>query len=1393
MDSPLPPPLISVIVRTKDRPRMLLQALASIAAQTYRPLEVQLINDGGQPPDVEALQRLLGDVTLDLRSVGHSEGRARAANRGIQHARGRYLAFLDDDDEWLPGHLHGLLQALQADGAQAAYAGVEMVSASWSDAEGRFQTHASTLLSRPFSRAELLIGNYIPFNSLLVDAELLRSTGGIDESFDLYEDWDLLIRLSRETPFVHVPAATARYHQWSQSQQINARDSGRIEAATLRIMAKHRDEITPRLLLDYRHLRDAMDQDLRQASDARAAATAAAAQAAAAEHEHQRQVISNLQSTLDARIAEVASVAQLAHARDVHIQHLERTAVASGEKHAAALIARDQHIAALDSQLQAMRATLGWRLLEKLRRARARLLPHGSLCGRAFDLGLRALMLWRREGLRALLSRTGQRSSTAARRLPGLARRARQVQQRHGWRVMFARVHDHLQRGTPFAPPRASTMQAGGERYALWMTRNPIADEAAARAAIERFAFKPLISIVTPVYNVEPQWLHRCIESVRRQHYPHWQLCLHDDASTNAATREALREWQGRDERIRISFGKANGGISAASNAALALAEGEFVALLDNDDELSPDALFEVAALLDRHPDTDMVYGDEDRITLQPDGSTLRHDPFFKPDWSPQLLFACMYTGHLSVYRRSLLQALGGFRSAYDFSQDYDLALRVTERSDRIRHIAKVLYHWRTLPTSAAGGGKEFARASNIAALQDACERRGYAATAEALPHANRVHFQLAARPLVSIIIPTDSRDNLFSCIDLIQRHTDYRPYEIVAVTNSALGRELLARHAGDDTVRLCAYDQPFNFSAKCNEGAAAARGDYLLFYNDDVEAIHGSWLDDMLGVFGRGQVGGVSPKLLYENDTIQYAGMITGVRGLVGTAFHTVPKDSGSYFNFVQSERDVSLLSGACLLMPRAVFDEIGGWDAERTPIMHSDIDLCCRIRERGYAMVYTPFAELRHIGHLSLKETDHLRERRKDKADTYLMKRWGQYLGRDPFHPENLCDLLYHHGERPYRIEIGAQDSALLGARDVLFVSHDLSLSGAPMLLLHLAEHFRRRGLFVAVMSPQDGELGDMLRQRKIPLIIDATLADDPDEQTRKLMAAFDLIVANTIVAWPAVQVGHDSETPVLWLLHESRDGVDIAHADARIERALAMAGDVVFACEATRALYRDFDCGDRGDRFHVMPYGTQALPPMASPAAGEATGGEGLRLVQIGSMERRKGQDLLAEALSHLRPETQAALSVTMIGRPLQPDFVAQVQPRLDALPFVRHLGPLPHEQIAGHIAAADVLLLPSRDEVFPVTIMEAMSLGKPVIATAVGGVAEMIRDGIDGLVVPPEDPAALAAAIERLAADRGLLRRMGESARARFFEQFTIERFGDRLLALIEPLLPPPPAA
>ena len=445
---------------------------------------------------------------------------------------------------------------------------------------------------------------------------------------------------------------------------------------------------------------------------------------------------------------------------------------------------------------------------------------------------------------------------------------------------------------------------------------------------------------------------------------------------------------------MKLAVSRANGGIAAASNQALAMATGAYVALLDHDDMLAANALERVAAALAGGAVPDLVYSDECMI----DEDDLPSRLFTKPDWSPMLLTSFMYTGHLSVYRTELVREVGGFRSEFDFSQDYDLALRIAELAPKVVHLREVLYGWRTIAQSASSGGKPGARTGNIAALQSALDRRGWAGQAVALPTSNRMLRQLTPPPLVSIVVPSDDPAHIRQTAMSIAAHTTYDNFEIVVVARDAVIAEC-KRALRSRAVRFVPFNAAFNFSAKCNAGAEAARGEYLVFYNDDVRVMTPSWVEALLEAASLPGVGAVAPKLLYEDGTIQHAGMVAGTRRLLTTAFHCFPHGSPAHFNMAQSLREVTLLAGACLAMRRSVFREIGGFDAVYTPTAHSDVDLCLRLREAGYRCLYTPHAELTHIGHAALGAAERDRAFRPDKADIRIMRRFGHLLEDDPF----------------------------------------------------------------------------------------------------------------------------------------------------------------------------------------------------------------------------------------------------------------------------------------------------------------------------------------------------------------------------------------------------------
>ncbi len=557
--------------------------------------------------------------------------------------------------------------------------------------------------------------------------------------------------------------------------------------------------------------------------------------------------------------------------------------------------------------------------------------------------------------------------------------------------------------------------------YTAWVqTFSTVTPEVAARLRQRLAALpanrRPLISVVMPVYNVDERWLTRAIESVREQVYEQWELCIADDASTRPHVRAVLERWQATDPRIRVVFRSGNGHISAASNSALELAAGEFVALLDHDDELSPDALAEVVLWLADRPGTDLVFSDEDKI----DENGRRFSPYFKPDYLPDLLRGQNCISHLSVYRTEVVRRVGGFRAGYEGSQDWDLSLRVVDAiaPDRIGHIPKVLYHWRAISgsTAVAVGEKSYTVTAAQRALSDHLERRGIAAQLRRVPgdHWQIVYPVPEKAPLVSIIIPTRNAANLVrTCVGSIIARTDYPNYEIIVVDNRSddpAARDLLARLEAEDHVRVLSHDAPFNFSAINNRAAAAAQGEVLCFLNNDMEVITGRWLDELVSHALRPEIGAVGAMLYYPDATIQHAGVVLGLGGVANHAFLRYPHGTDGYMNRARLAQNYSAVTAACLAVRRSAFEQVGGFNERDLAVAFNDIDLCLRLRAAGYWNLWTPFAELYHHESAS-RGNDHAPEHqaRFQREIEYMRRTWGPLLDRDPAYNPNLSvDLL-------------------------------------------------------------------------------------------------------------------------------------------------------------------------------------------------------------------------------------------------------------------------------------------------------------------------------------------------------------------------------------------------
>ncbi|MBI1859565.1 MAG: glycosyltransferase family 2 protein [Deltaproteobacteria bacterium] len=507
--------------------------------------------------------------------------------------------------------------------------------------------------------------------------------------------------------------------------------------------------------------------------------------------------------------------------------------------------------------------------------------------------------------------------------------------------------------------------------YAIWVENYDTIDDSKRdllRKQFERLSSHPKFSVILPVYNTPEPYLTRAIESVTRQLYPYWELCIADDNSSLSSVKATLQKFE-EHPRIKITRRPINGHISEASNSALELATGDFVVFLDHDDELSENALLEVAARLDRQPDLDLIYSDEDKI----DSFGHRFEPHFKTEWNPDLFLSYNLITHLACIRRSLVNAVSGFRRGYEGSQDYDLFLRVIAHTspDRIGHIPKILYHWRAIAGSTAlgPGAKGYAHENARRSIREYLLSQGVEArVTEGYESYHRVVYPKPnSQPLVSIMICTrDKKDLLTAIVHDLLHNTDYDPLEILIVDNQSSEPETidyLKAISSHPKVRVLPFNHPFNFSAMNNFAAREARGDILAFLNNDLRVIAPNWLDEMVRVANQKGVGAVGAKLYYADNTIQHAGIVLGIGGVAGHPQKHQPANTGRFIGRANVMQAYTAVTGACLVIRRTIFQEVAGFDEVNLPVAFNDVDLGIRLRKAGYRNLWTPYAELYHL----------------------------------------------------------------------------------------------------------------------------------------------------------------------------------------------------------------------------------------------------------------------------------------------------------------------------------------------------------------------------------------------------------------------------------------------
>lgn len=506
--------------------------------------------------------------------------------------------------------------------------------------------------------------------------------------------------------------------------------------------------------------------------------------------------------------------------------------------------------------------------------------------------------------------------------------------------------------------------QTDDVNYEEWYRNHQPTEEELERQRKEQFEYMPLISILVPVYNTPEDFLKQMIQSVRRQSYANWELCIANANPENKVVGDILRIAAEKDKRIRVTDVPENEGIAQNTNAALKIAVGEYIGLLDHDDLLTKDALYEVVKALNQSDRPEMIYSDEDKVTTD---LSEHFQPYMKPDFNLDLLRSNNYICHFFVAKKNLVEKVGSFRGDFNGAQDYDLILRCSEQAAGIVHIPRILYHWRVHKASTADNpaSKMYAFDAGKKAIEDhlkRCGQDGKVSHAKDLGY-YRVKYEVKGTPLVSIIIPNkDETESLDKCLRSIEK-SSYKNYEIIVVENNSEKDETFAYYKKIEAkgVRVIYWEKGFNYSAINNYGVSYAKGDYILLLNNDVEVITSDWMEEMLGNCQRKEVGIVGAKLYYPDDTVQHAGIIIGIGGIAGNIFVGLPRRYTGYFHKASVQQDLSAVTAACMMVKRSVYETVKGLD-ENLQVAFNDVDFCLRVRKAGYLVVYTPYAELYH-----------------------------------------------------------------------------------------------------------------------------------------------------------------------------------------------------------------------------------------------------------------------------------------------------------------------------------------------------------------------------------------------------------------------------------------------
>ena len=886
-------------------------------------------------------------------------------------------------------------------------------------------------------------------------------------------------------------------------------------------------------------------------------------------------------------------------------------------------------------------------------------------------------------------------------------------------------------------------------------------------------AYKPLISIIIPVFNPPLKFLKQAIESVQSQIYTNWEICIADDASCDTRVRPFLENLISNNKNIRVIFREKNGHISQATNSAAKLAQGEYVLFLDQDDILSQDALIEILIALNNNNDVDLLYTDDDKIDTEGN----RFAPQFKPDWSPELLLSYMYMGHILCAKKSLFFAVGGFHKGLEGSQDYDCALRMSEKAKNIIHIPKILYHWRVLPGSTAAGGneKDYSFDAGIRAVQGFLDRgkiNGKAFQPDwALKNGNGIYsidFPDEGQS-VAIIIPTKNQKKLLKqCLDSLDK-TTYKNYKIYIIDNDSDEQDtrIYLKNIDHTVLKISSPNGKFNFSYINNQAAKRVNEELILFLNNDTEVIEPKWLSQMVGYIQFNNVGSVGAKLIFPNEKIQHAGILHGMsHGFPAPAFKLHDRNNGGYLNYANVSRNYMAVTAACMLTKRELFFDIGAFNETDYAVAYNDVDYGFRLIKKGLRNVYCPSAILYHHEGASRGHGD------KPTEEANYIRQYSQL--EDKYYNPNLAKK-----STIFQMASKSIPSIKPCKIKVVMVTHNLNLEGAPKSFYELAKGLKMLGTVEPiVLSHADGPLRKEYESEGINVQIlksfnilntqnKEQMLDEIGEYTKIIKSISpDVIYGNTVQTFWVIKAAKELDIASIWNIRESEipfSSFDpMPHIKSLAISSIEYPYQVVFVADATQDIYEALNTNNNFMTIHNGFDEDANLKRLKGTTRKNSRNDlqikeDEIYILIVGTVCDRKGQKDLINAIEKLDEDMFTKIKIGIVGdRPSIP-YSKELHQLIAQLPAKNKNSITVFAEtmdVCKHYQSADIFICASRIESFPKVIQEAMYFELAIITTPVFGIVEQVRDEVSSLYYKPGDTKKLSQQIKRLVQDEKL---------------------------------------